>query len=205
MNLELMYVTFDIRGEIKSIAPSPNYGNDPAFTVCTFPLKEVEDFLLAKKNPFDYYVQRVRKVGGKEYKLTRKISEVSYVRTLDNFLTEIKSMARISDAVIGIENFVEEKKIKLTLNPILKIMLDEGTDDEIDNIENLIAAPLSYLFFTRKHDPYFHIHTLTFMPRELFDKEVLHFEYEADLSDVSVYTRKVVEGYSYSTRRIGLV
>ncbi len=205
MNLELMYVTFDIRGEIKSIAPSPNYNGDPAFTICTFPLKEVEDFLVAKKNTFDYYIQRVRKVGGKEYKLTRKISEVSYVRTLDNFLTEIKSMARISDAVVGIENFIEEKKIKLTLNPILKIMLDEGTDEEIDNIENFINAPISYIFFTKKKDPYFHLHTLSFLPKELFEKEVLHFDYTADLSNASVYTRKVVEGYSYSNRRTGLI
>ena len=205
MNLEMMYLTFDIRGEIKSIAPSPAYNQDPAFTVATFPLKEVEDFLLAKKSTFDYYIQRVRKVGGKEYKITRKVSEVSYVRTLDNFLTEIKAMVRIRDAVIGVENFLEEKKIKLTVNPILKIMLEEGTDEEIDNIENFINAPVSYIFFTRKNDPYLHLHTISFLPKELFEKEELLFDYEADLSNASVYTRKVVEGYSYSTRRTGTI
>lgn len=205
MNLELMYVTFDVRGEIKSISPSPSYNTvDAAFTVATFPLKEVEDFLTFKKNTFDYYIQRVRKVGGKEYKITRKVSEVSYVRTLDNFLTEIKPMVRLQDAVVGIENFTEEKKIKLTVNPILKIMLDEGTDEEIDNIENFINSPLSYIFFTRKGDPYFHLYTLSFLPKDLFEKETLYFAYGVDLSNASAYTRKVVEGYSYSARRTGL-
>lgn len=204
MNLEMMYVTFDIRGEIKSISPSPSYNTiDSSFTVATFPLKEVEDFLLAKKNTFDYYVQRVRKVGGKEYKITRKITEVSYVRTLDNFLTEIKPMARIMDAVIGVENFIEEKKIKLTMNPIIKIMLDEGTDDQIDSIENFVNAPVSHIFFTKKNDPYLHIHTLSFLPKDLFERETIYFDYQADLSNASVYTRKLVEGYSYSTRRSG--
>lgn len=203
MNLELMYVLFDIRGEIKSISPSPQYNVDPAFTTVTFPLKDVEDFLLGKKSTFDYYIQRVRKVGGKEFKITRKHTEVSYVRTLDNFLTEVKPMARIRDAVIGIENFIDEKKIKLTMNPILKIMLDEGTDEEVENIENFINSSTSYVFFTRKNDPYLHLHTMSFLPKDLFEKEEMYFSYEADLSNASVYTRKVVEGYSYSARKTG--
>jgi hypothetical protein len=197
--LELMYVTFDVRGEIKSIAPNPSYHLDKDFTVATFPLNDVEEFLDARKSPFDYYIQRVKKVGGREFKITRKVSDLNYVRTLDNYLSEIKPMARFRDAVIGIENFINEKRIKLSLNPILKIMLDEGTDEEIDNIEKFISTSASSIFFTRKDDPYLHLATITFLPRILFEQEVLQYTYEADLSNASVYTRKIVEGYSYST------
>lgn len=203
MKLEMMYVTFDVRGDIKSIAPTPAYTVDPAFTVITFPLSEVEDFLLAKKSTFDYYILRVRKVGGKEYKITRKIDKVNYVRTLDNYLTEVKSMSRIRDAVISIENFIEKKQIKINLNPILKVMLEEGTDEEVENIEGFVNSSISSLFFTKKRDPYFLLHNLSFLPKDLFEQETLHYVYEADLSNASVYTRKVVEGYSYSTHRTG--
>ena len=195
--LEMMYVYFDSNGDIKTISPDPVIVSD-SYSVATFPLTEVKDILEGKKNPFDYYVKITKSVAGTLHKITRKqVLEVSYVRTLDNFLTEVRTMAKSTDAFVLIENIVSEKKIKISLNKVLRVLLEEGSDNDQETVTSFISNPSTALFFTRKNDPYFLLHTLMFSPKELFDKGELFWDYNVDLSDSSVYTKKILDGYSY--------
>jgi hypothetical protein len=198
--LEMMYVYFDINGDIKTISPDPVIVSD-SYTVATFPLSEVKDILEGNKNPFDFYVKSSKGIGGTTHKITRKqVLEVSYVRTLDNFLTEVGTMKKSADAFVLIENFTKEKKIKISLNAVVKMLLNEGDDKDQETVTSFINNPSTSLFFTRKKDPYFLLHTLIFSPRELFEKSELFWDYNVDLSASSVYTKKLLDGYSYRIR-----
>ena len=193
----MMYLYFDLNGDIKTISPDPVIVSEN-YSVRTFPLSEVEDFLKGKKNPFDYYVKVSKNIGGQTYKITRKQAlEINYVRTLDNFLTEIKTLPKSADAFVLIENLIKEKKIKISLNKIVRVILEEGSDADQETITSFINHSSATLFFTRKGDPYFLLHTLIFSPRELFEKGELFWDYTVDISDSSVYTKKILDGYSY--------
>lgn len=197
--LEMMYVYFDINGDIKTISPDPVIVSD-GYSVAMFPLTEVKEILEGKRNPFDFYVKSSKGVGitGTTYKITRKQSlEINLVRTLDNFLTEVKTMSKSADAFLLIENIIKEKKIKITLNKSVKNLLEEISDTEQETMDSFINYPSASLFFTRKGDPYFLLHTLIFSPKELFEKGVLYWDYTVDLSTSSVYTKKILDGYSY--------
>lgn len=195
--LEMMYVYFDMNGDIKTISPDPVdlFGD---YTATTAPLTEVEDFLLGKKNPFDYYVKVTKGIASSSYKITKKQAlEATSIRTLDNFLTEVKTISKSANAFVLIENIIEEKKIKISLNSIVKVLLEEGTDKDHEIILSFISHPPAPLYFTRKDDPYFLLHTVIFSPRELYDSGELFYEYSIDLSNSSVYTKKIYNGYSY--------
>ncbi len=199
--LIMMYVYFDKSGEIKSISPDPNPAFEDSYNVVTVPLKDVESFMLGKKNPFDYFVKSVIRLGTTSCKITRKQAlETSYLRSVDSFLTELPAFDRSSEANILIENFVNNKKLKISLNPVIKGLLEDGTDIEIEKLTTLIDTPLIYLFFTRKKDPYFLIKTISISPKDLFDKLIIHLDYTDDLSNVSVFTKKIIDGYGYVTR-----
>lgn len=199
--LEMMYVYFDANGDIKTISPDPVIVSD-SYSVATFPLEEVKDILEGKKNPFDFYVKITKAIGSTTHKITRKqVLEVSYVRTLDNFLTEVKTMAKSADAFVLIENIVSEKKIKISLNRVLRVLLEEGSDKDQETVTSFISNPSTALFFTRKNDPYFLLHTLIFSPKELFEKSELFWDYNVDLSNSSVYTKKILDGYSYRIKQ----
>ena len=96
--IKLMYLYFDKDGTIKEISPIPNPENS-MFSVITIPIKEVEPFLLGKKNTFDYFVREINRVGIIAYKITRKAFPSS-LRSVDNFVTEIPTFARSSEANI---------------------------------------------------------------------------------------------------------
>jgi len=195
--LEMMYVYFDSNGDIKTISPDPVIVSD-SYSVATFPLTEVKEILEGKRNPFDFYVKLTKGIAGTSYKITRKQSlEISLIRTLDNFLTEVKTMSKSADAFLLIENIVKEKKIKISLNKSVKNLLEEISDTEQDTVNSFINHTSTSLFFTRKNDPYFLLHTLIFSPKELFEKSELFWDYNVDLSDSSVYTKKLLDGYSY--------
>ncbi|HEY6435521.1 MAG TPA: hypothetical protein VIY47_02950 [Ignavibacteriaceae bacterium] len=196
--LDLMYVYFDKAGNIKTISNELQTLPDDQYSVTMFPLSEVESFLLGKKNPYDFYIKVTKRATGTEYKIVRKEPiTANYVRTLDAFLTEIRKMPRSRDANLLITNFTTEKKIVLDLSSVLAVLLEEGTDDEQDAITSFINTPQSSIFFTVKGDPFFLLHIVTFVPRELFSEGTLHFEYDKDLSETSLFTKKIVDKYSY--------
>ncbi len=201
MNLETMYLYYDKSGNIKSISPDPQDLSDE-YTSVMFPLKEVEDFLLGKKNPFDFYIKPTKRVIGNEYKITRKhIVEANLAKTLDNYLTEVPTLPRSSDANILIQNFVDKKEIHVSLSVVLKVLRNEGNDEQQESVAAFFNAPVSSLFVTAKGNPYHLLHTITFSPNTLFEQEILVFKYNTDLSSSSVFTKKLISGYSYTIKR----
>jgi hypothetical protein len=199
--LTMMYVYFDDKGNIKAISPDSNTVSDSLYKIAMFPLAEVEPFLTAKKNTFDFYVKVIEKFSSIEYKITKKqVLEVSHLRTLETSLTEITTHAVSKNTIILIENFIIPKQIKITITPEMKYLQSEGSEEDQVNVTNFINTPTTPLFFTRKHDPYFLIHTVFFNPKELFDKSELVIPYEMDLSNLSIFTRKIVNKYAYIER-----
>jgi hypothetical protein len=199
--LIMMYVYFDTAGEIKSIASDPSTAFSDTYSLITTPLDEVDSFLTGRKNPFDYYVKTVSRLGIVSYKITRKaVIGTNTLRSVDTFLTELLAYNRGSDANIFVENFVESKTLKISVNPDIKTLLECGSDVEIEKLTSLVNTPLLYLFFTKKNDPHFLLKTISVSPKELFNCSAVHINYAEDLSDASVFTKKLIDGYGYITR-----
>lgn len=199
--VEMMYVYFDEAGDIKTISPDPvdtTYG----YSVSTFLLSDVECFCRGIKNPSDYRVKSSKHTTGVSYSIIRKhVLVVSHVRTLDKYLTEVGTMPTSSDAFVLIENIVNENKIRVSINPVLRSMLAEGTDEDQEAVTFLLGNATTSLFFTPKNDPYMLLHTFTFSPAELFALGEMYQQYTVDLTKTSVYTKKLIDKYSYIIRQ----
>ena len=197
----MMYVYFDADGNIKAISPDADTLSAALYSSAMFPLTEVESFLTAKKNTFDYYIKSIETFNKVEYKILRKKQiEISKVRAVDTYLTEITSNRLQKDTIILIENFVSLKQLKITITPELRALKEEGSTEAQESIVNFINTPTATLFFTKKQDPYFLVHSLLFSPKSLFDEGELIFDYEKDLKNLSVYTRRIINRYTYIER-----
>jgi hypothetical protein len=100
-----MYVYFNGAGDIQSISPAPlldeNLPSKCLFAL--FPISDVEGFLLAKKNTFDFFVKTDNAVDTK-YTIVKKYTPtLSQVRTLASFMTEITEVANAT-IIIGRRN-----------------------------------------------------------------------------------------------------
>ena len=199
--LIMMYVYFGGDGNIKAISPDADTLSASLYSSAMFPLTEVESFLTAKKNTFDYYIKSIETFNKVEYKILRKKQiEISKVRAVDTYLTEITSNRLQKDTIILIENFVSLKQLKITITPELRALKEEGSAEAQESIVNFINTPTATLFFTKKQDPYFLVHSLLFSPKSLFDEGELVFDYEKDLKNLSVYTRRIINRYTYIER-----
>lgn len=196
--LILMYVYYDRGGDIKAIMPNSNHEFDTNFQSTMLPLSEVSDFLLGKKNTVDYQV----KVTGKSTslaKLSRKSDSLNYKRTLNNCLTKIEAYVK-SENVIIITHDMVYKNFSVELSEKFKDLYENGNEDEQEVIKNLLISRASVLYVTKKNNPYHLLYKFTFLPSELFEKGKLYFSYDAILEDISIYTRKLVEGQGYGFR-----
>ena len=189
--LTMMYVYFDTLGDIKSISPDANQSMLALYTVTTVPLPDVEGFLTGKKNPFNYFVKSVNRLGTLSYKIVRKeVAEVSNLRNIDTFLTEVAIYSRTTEPTILIENFTDSKKLRISINPAIKCLREDGTDSEIEQLTTVFNTPSIYLFFTKRSDPYYLVDTITISPRELFEKDNVYIKYTTELKNTSVFTKK---------------
>jgi hypothetical protein len=197
--LVLMYVFFDKNGDIKAITPSLDEEYSAIYSFATFPLQEVEGFLLAQKNTFDYQVKKVQKLAGTTHKLVKKYYGISYTRTLDSYLTKVEE-ARQSDNTIIIVNDTVNKNISIHIAREFKEMYEHGTDEEQENISDFLNRGPSTIHITKKNNPYYRLYSVTFTPRILFNADKLYFDYTGDYTNVSVYTKKLISGYGYKEK-----
>ena len=196
-----MYVYFDVNGDIKSISPHHDAELDDLYSSTTLPLDKVGDFLTGKLNTFNYRINVIKTALSTDYTIEKKVVKIPNLqRRVDTYLTQIENIPRNRDASIIIENIIADKHIKLKINPSVKVLQEDGTDEEKDSIEKFIDTPMASLFFTKKDDPYFLLHTIDFVPAELFEEGTLYIKYAMDLKGVSVYTQKLINGYSYSEK-----
>jgi hypothetical protein len=196
-----MYVYFDSQGNIKAISPDADSLSSSLYGSAMFPLVDVEPFLTAKMNTFDFYVKSTETFNKIEYKIVRKQQiKISNVRAADTYLTEITSNRVQKDTIILIENFISLKQLKITITPELRILKEEGSAEAQESIVNFINTAVATLFFTKKQDPYFLIQSFLFSPKTLFDEGSLTINYEKDLKNLSVFTRRIINRYTYIER-----
>jgi len=201
VSLVLMYVFYDKNGDIKAITPSLDSALAAENSVATFPLPEVEMFLLGQRNPFDFSIKTIQRAGGNKVKIVRKEYEVNLTRTLDHYLTQVDTI-RAQEPIIRIILNLYENSIKLHIDPLYRDLLKFGTEDEQDDVQSFINHPQSVLYFTEKNNPYNLLYSITFQPKVLFNDQVLEFDFgnELDLSNSSVYTKKIVTSYGYKIK-----
>ena len=202
-SLVLMYVYFDSNNDIKAITPMPDVTLAAGFNSATFPLSDVEMFMTGQKNPFDFTVKKIKRIGGESYVLAKKETHINITRTLDNYLMKISEC--IEDIPI-LKIMVDEsaKHVTMYLDQSYKDIYKFGVDEERQDVENFINCNDITLYFTRKNDPYYLLHTVIVSPRELFEADKMSIPYPEyiDLSNSSVYTRKVLSSYGYRIRGV---
>lgn len=197
--LVMMYVFYDKNGDIKAIAPSVDNFSDPACSVATFPLSEVEGFLSGKKSTFSYQVQKLTTFAGVKFSITRKVVEVDYARTLDNYLTEIGSYKR-DETIISLVNQKSHKVILVEITPEFKDMYTHDSDDGTNLVDDFIKLGRISIHITKKHNPYHLLFTFSFTTQELLSKGQLYFNYEGEYENTSAYTKKLIDGYGYKEK-----
>jgi hypothetical protein len=194
-----MYVFFDEKGNIRAITPSLNDFNDEACSVSTFPLSEVEDFLLGKISTAGYEVKKIKSFTGEKFILNKKITDVIYTRTLDNYLTEISN--EISpETTILITNYKSVKTIILKLTTDFRTLYKNKSYEDEDIIDEILQHGSASIHFTEKHNPYYHLFSITFSPKTLFEKGHLEFKYYDPVENASAYAKRIMNGYNYTER-----
>lgn len=195
-DLTTMYVYFDILGDIKTISPN----NTHEINLCkfaAFPLQDVEQFLTGKLNPHDFNV--VKDAKSDVYKLIRKKStELDLKRKLDSYITEVENKTK--NVSIFIENNIALKCIIISINPTLIELLNNETDENDLGIRDFFTKTHEFLFFTKKHDPYFLLFSVNFSPADLLKAGSVCINYECNLEESSLYTMKTIDGYSYTIK-----
>ena len=191
--LVFMYVFFDHNGEIKAIAPTLDENLSTSYSTASFPLSEVEVFLRAQRNAFDYKVNVSERPGGKIYKIVKKIDNINYVKTLDSYLTKIEDV-KSSNAIIVTNNTLK-KFVSVEIVKDFKAAYEQNTED--DNVYSFFNSGISSIYLTKKNNPYHLLFTVSFIPRELLVSDILYFNYTGSYNSSSAYTKKLINGYGY--------
>lgn len=195
----MMYVFYDKNGDIKAIAPSLSDFNDKECSVATMLLADVEMFLHGKRNPADYQIKKVKTLSGDKFTITKKIIEVDYVRTLDNYLTEI-GLPIGGETIISIVNQKSNKVVLVEIAPEFRDIYTYGSGEQKDDVDDFLKLGKTSVHITKKHDPYHLLFSFSFTPNELFHKGKLYFNYEGECNNTSAYTKKIISGYGYKEK-----
>lgn len=196
--LILMYVYFDKNGDIKAITPTETEMYSREFRHIMLPLEQIEDFITGKKNTFDYIIKTLRKVTGDTFKLTKKFANVNITRSLDTYLTKVNTHTS-TEPVVKIISHISHKSITVELNKSFKEMYAEGTEEEVEKIEEFINSGMSTIYITEMNNPYNFYAKIDFVPRDLFEKLTISVAVpeNIDLRKSSAYTKRLVESYFY--------
>jgi hypothetical protein len=195
----MMYVFYDVNGDIRAIAPSLNDFTDKTCSVATMLLADVEMFLHGKRNPADYQVKKVKTLSGDKFTITKKIVEVDYVRTLDNYLTEIGA-PKSGETIISIINQKSNKVILVEIASEFRDIYTYGSGEQKDAVDDFLKLGKASVHITGKHNPYHLLFSFSFTPNDLFQKGRLYFAYEGECENTSAYTKKVISGYGYKEK-----
>ena len=195
----MMYVFYDKNGDIKAITPSLDESFSNTYSIATFPLNDVEMFLTAQKNTFDYYIKKIDTVTGSTHKLIKKQSTINYTRTLDSYLTKVEDVTS-KGSIITIVNNTTKKVISINLLKDFKEMYNYGTDEEKESVSDFLKKGPSTIYLTKKNNPYWLLSSFSFTPAELFEKEILYFNYENKYNNTSIYTKKLINSYGYKEK-----
>jgi len=201
-SLILMYVFYDVNGDIKAITPALDENFSAHFSVATFPLPLVEKFLTGVSNTFDYKVKKVEKSSGITYVLLKKLVTINYTRSLDSYLTKVETTDTKEQYFSGIiiTNNTENKVFSVRLSTDIKDMYKNGTEEEQERVSDFLNKGPSTVYITKRNNPYHLLFSFVLAPRALFDTERLYFNYTGSYTNVSAYTKKLVGGYEYKEK-----
>lgn len=189
-----MIVYFDKLGDIKGICPR----EDLTFsdhTPASFEIKDVEEFLLAKKNMSDYVVKQVKTLSNIKHIIERKYLLSNNLRTIDNYLTKIPT--NVDDAILFITNEPSRNRIVVSLSKDFINSRDSENPEQQEIIQHFINNGIATIHITERDNPYNRLFSMSFSPRELFDKENLYFKCERAYTNTSAYTKKIIDGYIF--------
>ena len=187
-----MYVYFDDSGNIKCISPVEDVDHESKFQVTQLPLKNVYGFITGEISPAKFIVKK-RKGKVNEFVIVERQFEVSHVRQLDRFLTEI-DVGFIKDSEL--EVVVDEANASLTFR--LSHAIRQEFIESVDNLENASINGLRTLKFycTTKNDPSIFIEGFDVPVVGLLQGNVI-VPYKSNISQYSLFTRRVFTKYSY--------
>ena len=189
--LILMYVFFDINGDIKAITPNLcNIGDE--FLSATFPISEVESFLNSSKNTFDYHI---KSING-SYKIVKKVRNITYTKTLDSYLTKVDDIS--NSGTLKFINDTTNKLISIELDRDIIFNMNQELHQDTERVTDILfnSGPcVAYL--TKKNNPYHLLFTFTFSPKDFLTINRLNFSYNGVYNNTSIYTKKLINGYCF--------
>ncbi len=197
--LIMMYVFYDRNGDIKAITPTLDEYFSTIFHSATFPLTEVDGFLRAEKNTFDYQVKKFETLTSEICKIVKKKSQIAYIKTLDNYLTKVEDVDGNHNTLI-ITNNVSDRVIGIELTKDFKELIKLGDNETQDIINEFMNCGPSMIYITAKNNPYHLLFSFSFTPAALVDARTLYFKYNDVCSDTSAYTKKLIAGYGFKER-----
>lgn len=192
---QMINVYFDDKGNIQSVTPE----KDPTFSIFNvgeFPLSKVEMFLTGKAGLSSYIIDYARITDAATYKLIKKAQNLNYVRSIDNYPIKINIKSDVAKTVI-IENRIREKVIVITIDKEFKNLYNNGTEEQQEIVANFLEQGMTTVYITQKNDPYFLLFTIKFLPRQLFNEEILYINYVDDYRNTSAYAKRIIGGYVY--------
>ena len=198
-SLILMYVYYDINGDIKAITPSTDHGLAESYSTTTFPLEDVEQFLTGKENPFNYQIKITKTFSKQKIQLIKKALNINYVRTSENYLTKISEINK-NENIIIITNNINDNNFSIEISKDFKKLYIHGTDEEKEAIIEFINKGLSTIYITRKNNPYVRLFTISFNTKVLYENDILYFTTDNKISNTSAYTKKFIESSAYGYR-----
>ena len=188
-----MYVYVDTDFNIKAISPVQDDTHDYKFML--FSVDDVRMFLEGKASLSQYsLVQDTRDIT--KFNIVPKIIEINNIRFVSSFLTPVEYKDPL--AQIQIVHFVKSKKIEVRLHKSTRLDILAAYDGDGGNVA-VVSAPNLHFYFCASEDPCFMIELLTVETDSLINSwgQTVYYDKYLDLSDATIFTRRVFPNYSY--------
>lgn len=193
--LKPFHVYFDQQHNIKCITPVQDAELEKKFNSTIFPFKEVKDFITDVKSLKCYTL--VKKKGKQtEYEFKPKILEVNYIRNVDAFLNEVVFNNK-EQVHILITNNLKDKTLNFKLDSTLRREFLNGFSYIDEENINVNGQKNINIYFTTKDNPQFLLKTISIGLQKLIANESYSISYKSNLDNVSVFTKKIFDNYSY--------
>jgi len=180
-----LYVYFNDSNQIVSVSGNKDVTSPNRYAA--FPEDEVAGFILGTMNMTEYVVRENRQTG--KVVIEKKITQEISVRTVDNTLYEIPKS----------NNQFQIKVLNSLSNNTLTFILDSGLRNSLTQAGDSITingVNTLHFFFTELNDPHFLKKHVSFSVEEFLSKDV-EVVYTENLTNASVYTRRIYDDYIY--------
>lgn len=190
-----MFVYFNESNNAVAICGFINDEEYEGFKRAVFPLKEVKEFVTGKKN-LNSYILIQDKTDPSKYELKKKHVEIDNVKVLDRFITEVKE-AKPDKFQLVIHNKINEHQVVVHIESSLRQQMLRYNNELKAEQVSLNGIPFLYLYFTVKDDPSYLVASFKIPTSNLLAEQMLFIDHEYDLSNTSLFTKKIFKTYFY--------